>query len=64
MPDNKPEIHVTLRASGMRSDGVRIEAAVEGPADQFENMRRKLDDLLYRNEAQPIPQEGEEKLKS
>ena len=62
---DKPDITVTLRAAGMNRDGIRIDATVEGPAEEFERMKRKLDDVLYRNDAKPLEgqeREGEKKI--
>ena len=56
---DKPNITVTLHASGVNRDGVRIEAMKEGFIEDFDRMKRQLEDLLSRNDAKPLPEEAE-----
>lgn len=60
---DKPQISVTLKASGLNRDGVRVDATVEGPAENFDQLKKKIDNLMYDTNAKPIPEDGEVKEK-
>ncbi len=59
----KPNITVRVQASGITQNGFRIELSKEGPAEEFERMKRDLNDMFYRNDAKPLESEEGEQQK-
>ncbi len=51
---DKPNIMVTLRASGINRDGVRVDASIEGPAEAYDQLRKKMESLMYDAQAKPF----------